>query len=84
MSFLLSHTVFFGFRTWYLLAILFLLVLILACWRSLKKMKQEKMDLEHELSSSSAEVALEPTPDAVSTDEVNAARKKIQREKNEI
>ena len=84
MSFLLSHTVFYRFNAGHLLAVLFLLVLAFICWRSLKKMKREKMDLEHELSSSSAEVALEPTPDAVSTDEVNAARKKALKEKNEI
>ncbi|MDO5444994.1 MAG: hypothetical protein Q4F31_05165 [Eubacteriales bacterium] len=84
MSFLLSHTVFYRFYAWHLLAVLFLLLLVLFCWGSLKKMKREKMDLEHELSSSSAEVALEPTPDAVSTDEVNAARKKALKEKNEL
>lgn len=80
MSFILNHTVFFRFYLPHIFAILLLLVVIFIVWRKLKKLKKIKADLEHEVSSASAEVALEATPDEISTDVVNEARDVIRKE----
>lgn len=81
MSYVLSHTVFLNFDLWILPALAFLLLVVVVGHIRLVRLKNKKKDLEYELSSSSAEVALEPAPGALSPDEVNDARRKAKRKR---
>lgn len=81
MSYLIEHTVLYDLHWLHLTALIVLAVVIFFTVRNLKKMREIRNDLEHELSSGSAEVALEKVPDEVSSEDTLKARKKAKEDR---
>ena len=74
MRYLLDHTVLFDLNPWHLLWVVLLAAVIWICSRKIKKLRDIRDSLQHEVSSGSAETALEAVPEELSTEGLNADR----------
>ena len=74
MRYVLDHTVLFDLNPWHLIWVALMLLIVWICYRKLRKLRDIRDSLKHEITSEGAEVALEAVPEELSTDELNADR----------
>ena len=82
MRYVIDHTVLFDMNPWHLIWVALMAAVIWICLKKIKKLREIRDALKHELSSESAEVALEPVPEGLSTEELNAARQEAAEDRN--